>query len=473
MFETLFAPGLDASSEAPLNEQLQAMLRHAILNGSLPAGHRLPASRALADRLAISRNTVLAAYEHLVAEGYLETRQGAGTYVSADLPDTSLTMTAVPDGTRTSHNVREKKAARPLSGMPALDQFPTDIWARIAGSVWRHADAVELLYNDPAGYLPLRRTISAYLEAARGLTASPDQIVITSGLQQGVRLVMESVVDGDRAIVLEDPGYPGMTTAAKTLSNPIVYTRVDKDGAVPPKMAGVPAGLMVTSPSRQYPLGQTMPLKRRLEILEWAQRENCFILEDDYDSEFRYAGRPINSLQGIDGGERVIYGGSFSKSLFLALRLGYLVLPLGLVDRVLKHRAAVDSFPSISNQLMLTRFIEEGHFARHIRRLRGVHKTRLGLFMDAAREWLSPYFTFEQSDTGLHVVATSKLNHLSDVKLSLIAGRAGIGASPLSETYRACPPQHGLLFGFANLQEREINNRLKELATLLSQQTGF
>lgn len=473
MFETLFAPGLDGSSDVPLNEQLQALLRHAILNGNLPAGHRLPASRALADRLAISRNTVLAAYEHLVAEGYLETRQGAGTFVSADLPDTSLTITAVPDSTRTNHTAREKKAARPLSGMPALDQFPTDIWARIAGSVWRHAHEAKLLYNDPAGYLPLRCAISTYLEAARGVTAGPDQIVITSGLQQGVRLVMESLVDRDRAIVLEDPGYPGMTSAARTLANPIVYTRVDKDGALPPEMADINAGLLVTSPSRQYPLGQTMPLKRRLEILDWAQRENCFILEDDYDSEFRYAGRPINSLQGIDGGERVIYGGSFSKSLFLALRLGYLVLPEKLVGPLLKHRAAVDSFPGISNQLILTRFIEEGHFARHIRRLRSVHKTRLNLFMEAAREWLSPYFTFEQSDTGLHVVAISKLSGISDVRLSLLAGRAGVGASPLSETYRTCTPQHGLLFGFANLQEREINNRLKELATHLSQQTGF
>ena len=477
MFETLFAPGLDTAAPQPLNEQLQAMLRQAILTRRLPAGRRLPATRALASRLDISRNTVLAAYDHLIAEGYLETRQGAGTFVSADLPDAALQVNTKPH-TDSHHTTTPRTAKRPLSGMPALDQFPVDIWARLSGSVWRGATEAQLLHNDPAGYLPLRQAIATYLEAARGVVATAGQVIITSGIQQGFNLLADSVISRDRAIILEDPGYPGMASAVRSLPHPISYTPVDRHGVVPPvpdSRHAVQPGLLVACPSRQYPLGYTMPLKRRLELLEWARAADSFLLEDDYDSEFRYAGRPINSLQGIDGGKRVIYSGSFSKSLFLALRLGYLVVPKEMVAPVIRHRMAVDSFPSISNQMLLTRFIEEGHFARHIRRLRAVHKKRLALFMASAQAWLGTYFNFQHADTGLHVVAFCRENASlpKDTALSLIAGRAQLGASPLSESYHVAKPRQGLLFGFANIDEREIDNRLKELATLMYQETGF
>jgi GntR family transcriptional regulator/MocR family aminotransferase len=472
MFETLFAPGLDAAAGAPLNEQLQAMLRAAILDGRLPSGRRLPATRALAERLEVSRNTVLAAYDHLIAEGYLETRQGAGTYVSADLPDTSLQVQTV--GQTPVAGLHARSLRRPLAGMPALDQFPVDIWARLAGSVWRSATESQLLYNDPAGYLPLRQAIATYLAAARGVVANADQVIITSGIQQGFHLLAGGVIAPTRAIVLEDPGYPGMAGAAATLPNPLYFTPIDRDGACTPTCDG-PVGIFVTCPSRQYPLGHTMPLRRRLELLEWARANDSFVLEDDYDSEFRYAGRPINSLQGIDGGKRVIYSGSFSKTLFLALRLGYLVVPRDMVPDVLRQRMATDSFPSISNQMLLARFIEEGHFARHIRRLRAVHKSRLKAFMEAAEKYLSPWFEVPASDTGLHVVGFCREDTglPDDKRLAIIVGRAGIGASPLSATYHNFTPRQGLLFGFANIPEREIDNHAKELAAILSQQTGF
>ncbi|WP_262692144.1 MocR-like pyridoxine biosynthesis transcription factor PdxR [Kordiimonas aestuarii] len=473
MFETLFSPGLDTGAAQPLNEQLQAMLRQAILERRLPAGKRLPATRALAGRLDISRNTVLAAYEHLIAEGYLETRQGAGTFVSADLPDAALQIRAGPDAIR-REALPPRAAKRPLSGMPALDQFPVDIWARLSGRVWRGARESQLLYNDPAGYLPLRQAIATYLEAARGVVADADQIIITSGIQQSFHLLAESVIPKDRTIILEDPGYPGMASAVRNLPHPVRFTPIDEDGVLPPTPGGK-AGLLVVCPSRQYPLGHTMPLKRRLELLEWAKKEGSFLLEDDYDSEFRYAGRPINSLQGIDGGKCVIYSGSFSKSLFLALRLGYLIVPPEMTERLVRHRAAVDSFPSISNQILLTQFIEEGHFSRHIRRLRAVHKKRLSIFMTSAQKWLGQHFDFQKADTGLHVVAFCRAGRKlpPDTALSLIAGKAQLGASPLSESYHEAEARQGLLFGFANIAEREIDNRLKELAALLSQETGF
>ena len=459
MFETLFAPGLDIQGGVPLNDQLQSLLRHAILTARLPSGQRLPASRALANRLAVSRNTVLAAYDHLIAEGYLETRQGAGTYVSADLPDASLHVTAAGQAQGGPANPSGRRT-RPLAGMPALDQFPVDVWARLAGSAWRQISQQQLLYSHSAGYLPLRRAIATYLEAARGVKASPDQIVITSGLQQGFRLIAESVIGHDLAILMEDPGYPGLTAAASKLPNPSQFIAVDKSGAqVPPDSKNKP-GLYVVCPSRQYPLGQTMPLKRRLELLDWARTHGAYLLEDDYDSEFRYAGRPLNSLQGIDGGERVIYSGSFSKSLFLALRLGYLVLPEALVEPVLAHRRAVDSFPSISNQILLTRFIEDGHFARHI--------------LAGAATYLDQYFSVEPTDTGLHVVARAKATLLlDDTALAALAARAGLGASPLSASYHKVSPVSGLLFGFADQPESEIDNRLKTLARLIDQETHF
>ena len=472
MFETLFAPGLDTTSTAPLNEQLQAMLRAAILDGRLPSGQRLPATRALAERLEVSRNTVLAAYDHLIAEGYLETRQGAGTYVSADLPDTALQVRASDQVPVTGLHARPLK--RPLAGMPALDQFPIDIWSRLAGSVWRSATESQLLYNDPAGYLPLRQAIATYLSAARGVVADADQVIITSGIQQGFHLLSGGVIAPERAIVLEDPGYPGMAAAAATLPHPLHFTPVDRDGALTPEVEG-PVGIFVTCPSRQYPLGHTMPLRRRLEVLEWAKAHDCYVLEDDYDSEFRYAGRPINSLQGIDGGKRVIYSGSFSKTLFLALRLGYLVVPKDMVPNILRQRMATDSFPSISNQMLLARFIEEGHFARHIRRLRAVHKTRLAAFMTACTQHLGPWFDIPASDTGLHVVGFCRegAGLPDDKRLAVLVGRAGIGASPLSGTYSKCAPRQGLLFGFASIPEREIESRAKELASILKQQSGF
>ncbi|TNE67160.1 MAG: PLP-dependent aminotransferase family protein [Alphaproteobacteria bacterium] len=470
---SLLAPGLDAASATPLNEQLAQLLRQTVLKGQIGPGTRLPSSRDLATRLSISRNTVLAAYDQLIAEGYLETRHGAGTFVAADLPDSYMEISPTP-APAPAALPRAPGLRRPLAGMPALDQFPTALWARLSGSVWRRAGPEHLQHNDPAGYLPLRAAISQYLGAARGVVSEPEQILIVSGLQPGLKLLAESIVPKDHAIVLEDPGYPGLRHAVEPLPHPLEFTGVDTDGAVVPP-AGIRApGLMVVSPSRQYPLGQTMPLRRRLEILDWARRTDALVLEDDYDSEFRYAGRPVSSLQGLDGGRHVIYGGSFSKSLYLALRLGYLVLPAHLAERVVRYRSATDSFPAIAPQMLLTRFIEEGHFARHLRHLRNIHRRRLALFQAAARAHLARYFSFDETDAGLHVVAhRHDTVPLADTMLAALAHRAGVGAVPLSASYCTITPQQGLLVGFANMADDEIDNRLKSLGHAIAQETGF
>ncbi|MFC4348752.1 PLP-dependent aminotransferase family protein [Kordiimonas lipolytica] len=472
MVETLLTPGLNPESDTPLNEQLMLLLQDAILKGHLHAGDRLPASRAMATRLSLSRNTVLAAYDQLMAEGYLESRVGAGTFVSSDLPDHYLT---VGDSPKAQTDRPSGRAKRPLSGMPALDQFPFALWARIAGRVWRHAGTSELEHNDPAGYRPLREAIASYLQTARGVLADADQIMITTGLQQGLKFVAESIIPHDRTLILEDPGYPGILRTAESLPHKVAFTQVDNSGAVVPARSREAPGMLLVTPSRHYPLGSTMPVSRRLELLEWARETGAYILEDDYDSEFRYGGRPVQSLQGLDGGRHVIYGGSFSKSLFLSLRIGYLVLPPSMASRVIRHREQTESFPPLSDQMILERFIADGHFARHLRRLRSIHKERLQCFFDTASECLAPYFTLLPTDAGLHVVglAAPSLAHMDDRKLAAAAHRAGLGAVPLSASYSHAKPQKGLLFGFANMAEADMPARLAQFARELDEITGF
>lgn len=468
LIQTLLAPHLDATSATPLARQLMALLQDAILNAQLHPGERLPASRDMAARLAVSRNTVLSAYDQLIAEGYLESRRGAGTYVCADLPDGYLKMpppAKAPAATKVG-------PPRPLSGMPALDEFPFQLWARIAGSVWRQANSGHLQHTDPAGYRPLRQAIATYLQAARGVSATEDQIMVTSGLQEGLRLVAESIIPRDHALILEDPGYPGLLHTARHLSHPVRFTGIDDQGAMVPQNTGKP-GMLLISPSRQYPLGMTMPLARRLEILDWARESDSLVLEDDYDSEFRYSGRPVQSLQGLDGGNMVLYGGSFSKSLFLSLRLGYLVLPDRLAATVIRHRDQTATFPPLNSQLILTRFMEEGHFARHLRRLRGIHKRRLALFFDAADQHLNHLFSLDPTEAGLQVLARPKdaAKKLSDQRLAVLAHSVGVGAVPLSKTYNEVPTKQGLLFGFANLRDEKINSTLKQLAEKIDEIT--
>ncbi|SDE59460.1 PLP-dependent aminotransferase family protein [Kordiimonas lacus] len=472
MVETLLTPGLNPESDKPLNEQLMLLLQDAILNGHLHAGDRLPASRAMASRLALSRNTVLAAYDQLMAEGYLESRVGAGTFVSSDLPDHYLT---VGNGANQKAAAPPERTIRPLSGMPALDQFPFALWARIAGRVWRHASEQQLQHNDPAGYRPLRQAIADYLQAARGVVADADQIMITSGLQQGLKFVAESVVPHDHTLILEDPGYPGILRTAEHLPHSVAFTGVDDSGAMVPSDTHGAPGMLLVTPSRHYPLGSTMPISRRLELLEWAREHDALIIEDDYDSEFRYGGRPVQSLQGLDGGSRVVYGGSFSKSLFLSLRIGYLILPRDIAAKVIRHREKTESFPPLSDQMILERFIADGHFARHLRRLRAIHKSRLQCFFDAASAGLCRYFTLVPTDAGLHIVglAGDRLAQLDDTSLAKAAHRSGLGAVPLSGTYNHATAQKGLLFGFANIPEAAMPERLDQFVRELDEITGF
>lgn len=466
-FTALWGGGLDPLAGNTLQRQLHTKIRTSILDGTLASGSRLPASRMLAVRLGVARITVVQAYDQLAAEGYLETRTGAGTFVTESAPDQLIhtskqfQMNEATTACQPTHTL--------LSGMPALDQFPVAAWARTAGRAMRKLNTDLMYHSDVMGYAPLRENIASYLQASRSAVCDASQIMVVSGLQQGLYLLANSVLKPEAPIILEDPGFDGMLASAKASGHPVHYTGVDDKGALAPEER---KALLVTSPSRQYPLGHTMPHSRRLELLHWARKTDSLIFEDDYDSEFRYAGHPLNSLQGIDGGARVIYGGTFSKSLFPALRLGYLVLPKHMIEPVSAFRSATDSFPALSGQIGLNAFMEDGDFTRHIRRLRLIHAKRKDLFTNFADTHLKRFLTFQPSDAGLHLLAyTTKEaqgNGINDVLLAGLARKSGIGAVPVSKCYQFAAKKQGLLVGFANLPDETIETTIKKFARALT-----
>lgn len=419
---------------------------------------------------------MLAVYDQLVAEGYLSTKQGAGTFVSMELPETFVDTPSAPVDDSAEEGA-ERRSDIIHTGLPAIDAFPLNVWARIAGSSARRLTQNDLQKGDPQGYEPLREAVADYLAAHRNVHVDAGQIIIVSGLQQGLKLVADSLLPAKASIILEDPGYDGLHTTARYCSQETRYTAVDEKGACVPDIRSS-GNLLIVSPSHHYPLGITMPVSRRMELLEWATKTDSFLFEDDYDSEFRYNSKPISSLHGLSKNEAVLYGGSFSKATFPSLRLGYLALPKSAVDRVVRRRAATDSFPSLMPQRALTDFITEGHFARHLRRMRKIHAERQAVYVACFSEYLSPYLSITPSEAGLDMVAypTPRLlecqfnkeeNWVDAVRA---AGLSGLG---LAGRFRKQKPQPGLLLGFACFNSKEIETGLKKLARLMQDKTGF
>lgn len=480
---------LDHHAGAPLYRQLYQALRQAILAGRITPGTRLPSSRELAVELGVSRNTIVNAFEQLLAEGYVEGKIGAGTYVARTLPDelsqvrvgARKRMAPSQDGRAISKRAQrllalptlpaarqsEPRAFRP--GVPALDAFPFDLWRQLLTKHWQHPPRDLLSYNHSAGYQPLRAAIAAYLGAARAVQCTPEQVIVVSGGQQGLDLVARLLLDPGDAAWIEEPGYPGARGAFLAAGASLLPVPVDKEGLdLAAGEAGRPdARLVYVSPSHQYPLGITMSLTRRLALLAWAQRAGAWIIEDDYDSEYRYAGRPLASLQGLDNAHRVIYLGTFSKVLFPALRLGYLVVPPDLVDAFIALRALVDRYSPVLEQAVLADFMTEGHFARHIRRMRILYAERQVYLLEAARHKLSGLLEIEAAEAGMHLLGWLP-EGVDDVVASQRAADSGIDVPPLS-SYSIEPILRGaLLLGYANCDLQEINQGVDRLARVLS-----
>ncbi|MFN8588794.1 MAG: PLP-dependent aminotransferase family protein [Candidatus Eisenbacteria bacterium] len=473
---------LDPQSPEPLHRQLYDELRRAILTGRLPAGSRLPASRELASVTRVSRNTVLSAYEQLLAEGYIQSRAGSGTFVAPAVPESAAPV-AVEPAVVTDHAPRHlSRRGRRLAetrmvdlpvmptanafrpGLPALDHFPMEIWRRLLDRRLRRASVRMLSYDDPQGYQPLREAIAAHLGAARGARCSADQILIVNGSQQAIALVARMLLDEGDEVWMESPGYFGARARFEAGGMKVVPVPVDENGMdVTAGMARSPrARLAYCTPSHHNPLGVTLSLPRRMALMQWAATAGSWVLEDDNASEYRYLGRPLAALQGIDAHGRVLYAGTFSKVLFSSLRLGYLVLPPDLVRPFVLARELNDrQTPGIA-QAVLADFMNEGHFARHIRRMRTLYAQRLDALRAALEQHARGELELHEAEGGMSRVVW--LPPGTDAHEAAVAmARENLQCVPTSAYECGEPVRAGLVLGFTGIDEQEIHTGVRRM----------
>ncbi len=462
---------LDPQGCTPLFQQLGDALRQAILSGQLPSGTRLPSSRSLAQSNGVSRNTVSSVYEQLVAEGYLESQTGSGTRVVNELPDKQLHFKPLqhpqePRVERQTAPAAPPKTSKLLSpSLPAADAFPHELWRKLGNEVYRREDPVAWMdYGDPAGYWPLRQAISDYLTSSRGLQCSPSRVLIVSGAQQALDLVSRLLLSEKDTVWLEDPCYTGARSVFERSGAKLLGVPVDESGMnVEWAKAQAPgARLAFVTPSHQYPLGAVLSLKRRLQLLDWAQSNKAWIVEDDYGGEYRYAGRPLMALQGLDTEQRVIYTGTFSKVLYPALRLGYVVLPESLVQSFCEAKALMDGFAPVYAQMQLCEFIQRGHFNAHIRKMRLLYAQRQQTLLTALSP-LSGLLSAEGCESGMHLVARLPAER-RDVEISTKLTSLGLRVPALSRHYLSANKQQGLLLGFAGTSQEDIVGACKLLS---------
>lgn len=463
----------DDESKVPMNRRLYLVLRSAILDETLSPGSRLPASRDLASQLKIARNTVVHAYDQLQAEGYIQARQGSGTYVADLLPaliadrksSDHVNMLGSPELilSKRANSIIDTAAASPhqwgafMPGVPDLTLFPYKKLGRLLSAWWRHPEPKLLSYSYGGGLPALRNALAEYLNVTRSLDCEADQIIITEGSHQAIDLASRLLADiGDMAWV-ENPGYWGARTILEANGLELVWQPVDEEGmCLPDHINGKPQLIFVT-PSHQYPLGCVMSLARRRQLIDFARHAGCWIIEDDYDSEFRYSGQPIAALAGLESDAPVIYIGTFSKTLAPGLRVGYLVLPKQLVVPFQKAHAELYRGGNLPLHAAMATFISEGHYAAHIRRMRLVYARRRAMLVNLierrlGKDWLHPY----SSDAGLHLTLVLP-THIDDRMVVVAAQRNKILTRPLS-SYYADPESgcNGLLLGYAGVTDHEM-----------------
>lgn len=492
---------LELDGDGALNRQVDRALRQAILARRLAPGEKLPSTRALAREIGVARNTVLHAYDQLVAEGFAVVRRGAGTFVAAELPDPGIGETAARAGRRRAAGAGAPLAG-PLSdyarrllratgprgaswsprrarlpfefryGEPAFADLPVDAWCRTVARQARQATRRDLDYGPPGGAPELRRALADYLGKSRGVGCRPEQVIVVHGSQQAIDLTVRLLVGpGDRAVV-EEPHYPGHRLALEAAGSEVRAVPVDADGLVVERLPESAVRLACVTPSHQFPSGAVMPLARRLELLAWARERSAWILEDDYDGEFRYDGRPVASLQGLDGEGRVLYTGTVSKVLFPALRIGYVVAPESLVQAFASAKALADTGGASLEQRALADFMASGAFGRHLRRARVRHAARRRALVEAVEEFLGDRVELVGANAGLHVVMWLRGGRRIASPRVADAWRAralrlGVGVDPIRRFYRRPPPRGGLLLGYGSLREDEIREGIRRLTDAL------
>ena len=497
--------GIELDRRQGLSRQLYQALRMRVLDGRLASGTRLPASRDLAAALAISRNSVVRAYDQLYAEGFIEGRVGDGTYV-AQLPQNGLPAkklstnpstglsTGLPTGLSTKqtetpgilsskviHNaalmrVQEHHLPSPPSGpprafrvgVPAFDLFPFEVWAKLNAAFWRKPDLQQLCYGAPEGDARLRGLIAAYLRSSRGMQCSAEQIVITSGAQQGISLCAQLLVEPGDGVAVENPGYRAAGHAFAVAGARLHGVAVDSEGIDCAELARVTdCRLAYVTPSHQYPTGVVMSLARRLELLAWAERTQGWIVEDDYDGEYRYSGAPLAPLAALDRGGRVLYVGTFGKVAFPALRLGYLVLPLGLVEAFSRRRAVDVRHSEVSTQAVMAEFMAAGHFQRHIRRMRRAALSRRNTLLSGWPADIPGVGELPAIAAGLHmtvpVESVARERELIELASSVDVEINGLSSYWLPTCVTPIDQRAGLVLGFAAVPETSIKAALERL----------
>jgi|SRR5215813_1327484 len=480
---------LDSNSRTPMYRQLYEWFRSAILAGQLRPGQRVPSTRSLAEELKVSRIPVSSAYEQLQAEGFFETFTGAGTCVAESIPGKSLIAFDArrPGSSRqASHHKARRTLSRRVKSMriepqpwlnhlgafrvslPALDYFPGGVWSRLLNRHSRNQTRQLMAYGDAMGYWPFREAIAEYVGAVRAVRCEPSQVLITTGSQQGIQLSAHVLLDVRAEVWFEDPGYPGARQALRMADAQIVPVPVDHEGLnVEEGMRRAPgARALYITPSHQYPLGMTMSVSRRMVLLDWAARSGAWIIEDDYDSEFRFGAHPIPSLQGLDTRDRVIYVGTFSKVMFPALRLGYIVVPKDLAQAFAVARDATDQFSSSLYQAVMTDFIREGHFARHIRRMRMLYGARRTALVEAIRNHMGDKLQVIGAEAGMHLVALLQPGK-NDTAIAGKAAEMGMSIMPLSSCYLGRAGKSGLILGYGGTEAQQIQHGIRKLAMLV------
>jgi GntR family transcriptional regulator / MocR family aminotransferase len=478
---------VDRRLSAPLYQQIYDSFRARITGGNLRPEQLVPSTRELAREIQVSRLPVLNAYAQLLAEGYFEARAGTGTFVASSLPASTKTRVDVSSLPAAGRFISKDANAIPRYerpvwadslgpfqvGQPELHRFPIDIWLRLLARYSRRIRVKALQYGDALGRADLREALATYLRTSRGVRCEPDQVMIVSGSQQALDLTTRVLLDSGDAVWVEEPGYWLVQRALQARRCRIVPVPVDNHGL------NVDAGVKLSrkaravfvAPSHQYPLGVTMSATRRLQLIEWAERAGAWIIEDDYDSEFRYDSMPIASLQGLDHNARVIYVGTFSKVMFPSLRLGYVVLPRDLVERFAAMRQAMDICPADITQAVTAEFIREGHFARHMRRMRPIYAERRRVLVAQIQRAFRERARVTGSEAGMHLAILLR-GLRNDKTIAARAAEKSLWVSALSRLYFNSAPQQGFVLGFGNTKASQIASAVRQLKDLVVTQLG-
>ncbi|MBT2332995.1 PLP-dependent aminotransferase family protein [Variovorax paradoxus] len=447
---------IDRATSTPLHRQIYERFRTAIEQGLLHPGDRVASARSLASELGVARGTVEAAYNQLAGEGYFSPQGQAGTVVSPSLPSLRPVRRAPRQAEERAFDPALAEAAPPPPlqlGIPALDAFPRKLWARLVSRRARTTIAADMFYGDPSGHPSLRTAIAAYLRVSRGVACNPSQVFVTGGYRASLALISHTLLGRDDRLWVEDPGYPPTQEVLRSAGQRVVPVPVDAEGMVVARgvRKAANARMAVVTPSHQAPLGVSMSLARRLQLLDWASRAKAWIVEDDYDGEYRYAGPPLPALKNLDRHDRVLYVGSFSKVLYPGLALGYVVVPDSLRDAFGEAaRTWSNGCPQIT-QAVVADFIREGHFSRHLKKMRLLYARRRRMLAVALLKAFAEDVRIDLQGGGMHLIARFDRRRESDEELARRAQLAGLNCQPLSARGTAGFRDEGLLIGFTNI----------------------